>query len=196
MIAGASAAGGRMGSFPACGGERAASRFYSPEYFLLLFHPQSGKRRSVEHFPEVAMYRFGHVAHAIGLGEPALRNWLRRNKIDLFEPQPESGWRIFTENDVLVLALAAELVRFGAPVKEAVDAMRSAMGMVNFKTWDKLPNYIYAAPDELGWYASENEALVADRGGPTLVKVAAPIVMSAARKRLLAYEGGAARNAV
>jgi len=141
------------------------------------------------------MYRFGHVAHAIGLGEPALRNWLRRNKIDLFEAQPESGWRIFTENDVFVLALAAELVRFGAPVKEAVDAMRAAMGMVNFKTWDKLPNYIYAAPVEPGWYASENEGLVADRSGPTLVKVAVPVVMSAARKRLLAYEGGAARTA-
>lgn len=194
-MAGASAPGGRMGSFPACGGERAAKEFCSQEHFLLPFQSPSGRRRSVEHFPEVVMYRFGHVAHAIGLGEPALRNWLRRNKIDLFEAQPESGWRIFTENDVFVLALAAELVRFGAPVKEAVDAVRTAMGMVNFKTWDKLPNYIYAAPDQVGWYASENEGLVSDRGGPTLIKVAVPVVMSAARKRLLAYEGAAARNA-
>lgn len=136
------------------------------------------------------MYRFGQVAVAVGLGEPALRNWLRRNKIDLFEAQPESGWRVFTENDVFVLAIAAELVRFGAPVKQAVDAVRQAMGFVNFKTWEHLPSYIYAAPDSVGWHAADNEGLIHDLCGPVYVKVSVPEVMSAARKRLLATVKG------
>ena len=135
------------------------------------------------------MYRFGHVAFAVGLGEPALRNWLRRNKIDLFEAQPESGWRVFTENDVFVLALAVELVRFGSPVKDAVDAIRKAMGFVNFKTWEHLPQVIFAAPDGSGWYAGDNEGLVHARCGPAYMKIAVPEVMNTARKRLLGYEG-------
>lgn len=132
------------------------------------------------------MYRFGLVARAIGLGEPALRNWLRRNEIDLFEPKPESGWLTFTLNDVFVLAIAAQLVRFGAPVKAAVDGVRCGLGSVNFETLEGLPDYLFAAPFGERWEVSGNENLVSSMCGPVLIKLAPAIIMNEARKRLAA----------
>lgn len=151
---------------------------------LLISHMHTGECKR-----GCAMYRFGQVARAVGVGEPTLRNWLQRNEIDLFEPRPETGWLSFTENDVFVLAVAAELIRLGAKVKPAVDAVRVGLAGVNFKTWEGRPDYLFAAPGENGWYASEDENMTATLCGPSLVKIAVPVVMAAARRRLLADRG-------
>lgn len=133
------------------------------------------------------MYRFGQVAHAVGLGEPALRNWLRRNKVDLYQEQPVSGWRVFVEKDVLVLALAVQLVRFGSPVKAAVEAVQNGLFEWDFETWENLPEWLYFAPspyDET-WEAASDEKQLSSLFGPVYVKVHVPLVLREAHRRLL-----------
>ena len=132
------------------------------------------------------MYRFGQAAIAIGIPEASLRNWMTRNKLDLFDARPDRGWRTFTENDVYILAMARELVKFGVPVKSAVDAVRIGLGGTNFETWDGLPTFLFAAPDHADeWVCDQDEGLVLTvTGSATVAKVAVPIVLAAARRRL------------
>jgi len=135
-------------------------------------------------------YRFAQVAKAIGVTEPGLRNWMTRNKLDLFEGRPERGWRSFSENDVFVLALAAELVRFGAPVEDAVDAVRGGLAEVNFRTWEGLPTHLYASPCRFGgWRAYKDEAFATGMSSSgSVLKVPVPIILVAARKTLAGAE--------
>lgn len=138
---------------------------------------------------ELAMYRFPQAAMGIGLTEPALRNWVGRNDVDLFGERPKGGWRWFSENDVFVLAVAAELVRFGAKVQPAVDAAREGLAFTNFSTWEGLPNHLYAAPEATGrWVANSNRELVLEvTGALTLVELNVPRILQATRVRLAQY---------
>ncbi len=133
-------------------------------------------------------YRFGQAAKAIGVTEAALRNWMTRNQLDLFDERPANGWRSFSENDVMVLALAAKLVAFGASVDDAVRATTDALANVNFRNMDGLPYYYWAAPSRLGgWFLCDKEELVLSEavdGGDAAVRIAPIRVLSAALKRL------------
>lgn len=131
------------------------------------------------------MYKFGQVAAAIGVSEASLRNWMTRYELDLFGARPRGGWRTFIEKDVYVLALAAELVRFGGTVCEAVGAARQRLGLIDAANFEELPRYIYAAPDGPGWFTADDEGMVAAKtNSPTIVKIAVPICLSHARRRL------------
>ncbi len=135
-------------------------------------------------------YRFSEAAAAIGITEAALRNWMTRNKLDLFEERPEGGWRTFSENDVLVLALAAKLVTFGAKVDEAVQAAGIALANVNFSTMAGLPRYYWAAPSRFGgWHVDADEGMTlhqAADGGAAAIRIAPTMVLAGALKLLRA----------
>ena len=135
----------------------------------------------------IPTYRFSQAAAAIGVTEAALRNWMTRNDLDLFGERPKGGWRSFNRKDVFVLALAAEMVRFGAPVKEAVDAARQGLGMTDLVSLEGMPRWLFCAPDGFGtgWGAWDDEGLAMElTGGPSLLKIAVPICLNNARKRL------------
>lgn len=132
-------------------------------------------------------YRFGQAAAAIGVKEQTLRNWLfRHGDFDLFNERPEGGWRAFTEADVIVLAVTAELIRVSnATVSQAISAVRLALGEMDFLTNAGMPNVIHFAPNGLRWFADENEKLVREvTGSPTVVSLAVPIVIRSAVGRL------------
>lgn len=137
-------------------------------------------------------YRFGQVAAAIGVKEQTLRNWLfRHDDLDLFTARPKGGWRSFEEKDVFILAVAAELIRFGAPVKVAIDAVRQGLGFVDFDQVQTIPRLLYAAPDSDGWYCDPDENLVRHVAPAlTVAKISVLEVLAAARGRLVAAERG------
>lgn len=131
------------------------------------------------------MFRFSQAAAAIGVTEAALRNWMTRNNLDLFDARPAGGWRTFSERDIFVLAIAAELIRFNAPVRAAVEAARTGLGDMNFKTLAGMPNHLFAAPNAHGWDARTDEGLVrATSGSHSILKINVPKCLHAARLRL------------
>jgi hypothetical protein len=131
------------------------------------------------------MYKFRQVAAAIGVSEASLRNWMTRYELDLSGSRPKGGWRTFIEKDVYVLALAAELVRFGGTVCEAIGAARQRLGLMDATTFEGLPRFMYAAPDGAGWFTADDEGIVAAKTkSPTVVKISVPICLSQARRRL------------
>ena len=140
-------------------------------------------------------YRFGQVAAAAGVSDSTLRNWLfraetRGKKLDLFTDRPAAGgWRSFDERDVWVFALAAEFMRHGAVIEEAVDAARQGMGLYSPDDLSNVPSYLYAAPDSLGWVILEDEGMVRDISGHlTVLKIAFREVLATASSRLRASQ--------
>jgi len=144
------------------------------------------------------MYRAPKVAVAIGVTPAAFRNWLRTDRhgggIDLFEQAPDGGWRSFSENDVFVLATAAQLVKFGCPVPRAIQLVRECLGQTNFTTWEGLPAAIYATIDPAGgWVADPNEGMLGmgfrNRTAEAVIKIKPAILFANVRYRL-ALNGG------
>lgn len=136
---------------------------------------------------EPPRYRFGAVATAIGVNDQTLRNWLFRGKnLDLFTDRPAGGWRSFEENDVWVLALVVEFMRFGATINEAADAARQAMDVSrNARTLEGVPRCLYAAPHPDGWIIDEDKSLVvANSGCPSVLEIPMQLVLSMAVGRL------------
>lgn len=138
------------------------------------------------------MYRFGQVAAAIGMNEGQFRNWLTRDRIVLSGHRTSGGWRTFTERDVMVLALAAELVRFGARVFEAVKAVSSAVDNGGLMAMAAPYAQWWAAPDlKGGWLLDESAPFVfVHSGGSTMLCVPTGDVLEAVMLRL---RGKAAR---
>lgn len=143
------------------------------------------------------MYRAGKVATAIGITPMAFRNWLRTDRhgggIDLFEQAPDGGWRSFSENDVFVLATAAQLVKFGCPVPRAIQLVRECLGATKFATWEGLPGTIYATIDPDGrWIADPNEAMLGmgfrNRIAETVIHIRPAVLFANVRRRLTATE--------
>jgi hypothetical protein len=135
-------------------------------------------------------YRFSQAAAALGMTEAALRNWMTRSKLDLWGTRPSGGWRTFTDEDVIVLAVAACMVRFGAGANAAVDAIRRVI--VNA---EPIPYSIFAAPYPRGsaldgkWRASTDKELVDQMtGGAGVLEIPANRLAAAALKRLAAGE--------
>ena len=140
-------------------------------------------------------YRFGAAAAAIGISEQALRNWLTRNEVDLFEKRPGGGWRSFSESDIFVLSVTAELVKFGCPVDDAVRIARECLGSMNFATLTDMPQHIWAAPmpessarQKLRWEGATDYGLLwayREREPlPGAVQITVPVCLAEARKRL------------
>lgn len=52
--------------------------------------------------------------------EPTLRNWLNRRQLPLNaqEDREEGSWRLFSERDIVTIALAGRLYRLGVPVSQ------------------------------------------------------------------------------
>ncbi|GLT00116.1 hypothetical protein GCM10007897_15000 [Sphingobium jiangsuense] len=113
-------------------------------------------------------YRFSQAAEIIGISRAALRNWMTRNQLDLFDERPANGWRSFSENDVMILALAAKLVAFGASVDDAVMAAKGVLTNMGGH-----PMYYWAAPSRFGgWIISDEDAVVQDAAiGGAVIRV-------------------------
>jgi len=123
----------------------------------------------------------------MGVPEQRLRNWLHRNKtIDLLGARPENGWRSFGLNDLFILAVAGEFIKYGCPVPVAVDEARTALGGVNFDTWEGRPDYVFAAETAEGWRVEKDEGLLWAVGGqgPTVIKIDIPVLFARVRARL------------
>lgn len=77
-------------------------------------------------------------------------------------------------------------MRHGAPVKQAVEAVRNGLSDVNFETFAGLPAHLYAAETQFGgWEALADEGLLSGMAvSPTILKIALPIVFNNARRRL------------
>lgn len=86
------------------------------------------------------MYRFKQAASAIGISEPALRAWLTRENLGIWDDRPQRGWRTFTDDDISKLALVAELVSYNAKVKEAFDLIESIVLSVGKGDPARLPD--------------------------------------------------------
>jgi hypothetical protein len=133
------------------------------------------------------MYRFGLAAAAIGMSEAALRNWMTRNKIDLWEQRPEGGWRQFSLRDVFVLSLVAELVSYGARVDQGVAAVQAALAEVPENEPINLPNPLYGSRTRFGdWELHGDPAMALHlNGGRCILKIFPMQVMSEANNRLM-----------
>lgn len=134
------------------------------------------------------MYRRRQAAYGAGLTAKSLHNWTTLYDLDLFEARPDRGWRTFSENDVFIMAIAAQLVRYGCHVKTAVQGVRTALGMVDFKTFNNLPTYLYAAELNGQWLIDSDEGLIsmpfANGAPPALVRVFVTRCIADARRRL------------
>lgn len=131
-------------------------------------------------------YRFGQTAAAIGVTGAALRNWMSRNEVDLWGERPEGGWRSFSDRDVYVLALAAELVNYGAKVDEAVNAVQGAIANAPGGDPLGLPSYLYAARSRFGgWEMHADEGLALTLANHrSVIKLAPTVIMAEANARL------------
>lgn len=139
-----------------------------------------------------ARYRLGDAAEAIGGGpgaEQRIKNWLHRYKdLDLHGARPEKGgWRRFTEADIFVLALAAQLIKFGCPIPVAFREARTTLGSADLETLKDLPDEVFAAETDEGWVIEKDEKLLWAIGarGPTILKINVPMLFAPVRTRLL-----------
>jgi len=67
-------------------------------------------------------FKFGQAAFGAGITAKTLRNWLQRDQIELFNARSEDDAHfVFSLGDLAILAVVAELVRFGMPVRTAFD---------------------------------------------------------------------------
>ena len=139
------------------------------------------------------MYRFGQAAAAIGITEAALRNWMTRNTIDLWGERPAAGWRTFTKRDVLVLALANEMVRYGAKVDHAVRAVQFAMADAPGADPYRLPAELYAValPDGTWDLRGDEGAALAVAARPTLIKLFPTRIMAPVNHQLVKFDAEA-----
>lgn len=112
------------------------------------------------------MFRFGQASQAIGISEGALRNWIARDQLDLWEDREGAGWRSFTEEQIYHLALVAVLVRFGAKVTEAHKAVTQARQRY-FRGFhsSEMPSVLYARECENGSWEILPTDIVADGEG-------------------------------
>ena len=133
------------------------------------------------------MYRFGHVASAIGIPESQLRNWLTRSKLDLFRLRPEQGWRSFEAPDVAVLSIATELTRYGLRFDEAIDVTHKCLEPDELREPSKLPRTLFASRSvHGGWVmaADEQRAYALGAVNASMLRLSPAIIVRDALFRL------------
>ena len=79
-------------------------------------------------------FKFGQAAYGAGITAKTLRNWLQRGQIELFNARGEDDAHFaFSLADLVILAVVAELVRYGMPVRDAfdgIDRIRREIGLL------------------------------------------------------------------
>jgi DNA-binding transcriptional MerR regulator len=73
-------------------------------------------------FEVLSMHKLATVSRAVGVPAPTLASWIDRGLVDLGLPPGTGRPRTFTRDDIIRVALVAELVRLGVSVSEAAKA--------------------------------------------------------------------------
>ena len=82
----------------------------------LLAEMESLRRDSIAAFNE-PRFSFGEITSKLNISEMTVRNWLTRGQLNLSadEGRADGKWRKFSTRDVVVIAVADRLSRFGVP---------------------------------------------------------------------------------
>lgn len=76
---------------------------------------------------DASTYQFPQAAAAIGVTVAALRNWVHRDRLPIWDDRGEGDWRTFTESQIIALAMTGELVRHKIRVRHAYLAVLDAI---------------------------------------------------------------------
>lgn len=92
-------------------------------------------------------FKFGQAAFGAGITAKTLRNWLQRGQIELFNARSEDDAHFaFSLGDLAILAVVAELVRYGMPVRTAFDEIGEIRRhILMLSTYKNVPLAVIAA---------------------------------------------------